>query len=675
MASYGYNRLDLERDAIRLLRLEKGYSAEPLRCELFEAYLSEVDGIPYEALSYTWGDASAKREITVNQQPLTITANLETALRALRLPQQDRLLWVDAICIDQSSDVEKSHQVGQMRLVYKLAEQVVIWLGPGSEDSDLLMSLGKKLDQHASRSKCWEQEWESIVVANGGPATDMFRRAYLALEELLARPWFRRVWIVQEVASARTAVVLCGAKYVPARTFAQMPALIGLDKVDTNAQAVLDIMPGPLRQRSWWTSNRDLGTLLRKFRCSQAGDSRDRIYALLGISSDAYSESVIPPDYGADIYTVVQRTISHLLFKDQGPAAPPAPFWGLDDLFDALDDLPHRVLGWYYANESQQQYKIYQAMLSSPTPTDTASLSTRDSPSTSLTTAPSREDKAVVLGIHQKLNGHDFTINLLAVALEQGKHNLVVSLLARKDLKINPKAAPHPLTIAMKKGTHIGAILARDDIDVNGYFDTGDALETPLTMAAKLGRLRTVEWLLGRGDVDVNKKSRCTQNLSLSPLAIASWKGDEAMVKALLSRIDIFTLWDSGKMGLRNNPAWLAARNGHTNVVRILLSPFEDADIEGCIRVAEANESRVPDDVVWEGVDTDTLLQFFPSTVRQTAMLRAAAESTTWKAEQQSSWRKPCIPDSEKQTEPFRGQDDQKSSGKSMKEIIEKERP
>lgn len=330
MASYGYTRLDLEGDAIRLLRLQKGYSAEPLRCELFQAYLHEVDGIPYEALSYTWGDASSKREITVNHQPFSITANLNAALHALRSPHQDRLLWVDAICIDQASRTEKSHQVGQMRLVYKLAEQVIIWLGPSSQDSDLLMSLAKTLDIHASRTKDWEQEWKSIEVANGGPATEVSCRAYAALEQLLARPYFRRVWILQEVASARSAVVVCGAKRVPARTFAQMPALLGIEKVDPHVQAVLDIMPGPLRQKSWWTSNRDLKTLLRKFHSSRASDERDRVYALLGISSDSYCEKVIPPDYGADIYTVVQRTIYYLLFKDLGPAAPPAPHWGLD---------------------------------------------------------------------------------------------------------------------------------------------------------------------------------------------------------------------------------------------------------------------------------------------------------------------------------------------------------
>lgn len=627
MDSSGYTRLDLERDAIRLLRLEKGYSAEPLRCELFEAYLNEVDGIPYEALSYTWGDASDKREITVNQQPFIITANLNTALQALRLPHQDRLLWVDAICIDQASDVEKSHQVGQMRLVYKLAEQIIIWLGPSSEDIDLLMSLANTLDLHASRTKSWEQEWESIVVANGGPATDMFRRGYAALEELLARPWFRRVWILQEVASARSAVVHCGAKYVKARTFAQMPALMGLERVDTHAQAVLDIMPGPLRHRSWWTSNRDLATLLKKFRSSQAGDPRDRIYALLGISSDAYIETVIPPDYGADIYTVVQRTISHLLFQDRGPAAPPSPFWGLDDFFDALEDLPHRVLGWYYLNESHQQYEMYQAMLSSPTSTSTMSSAPRGLSSPPLITTPSAEDKAVVRGIHGKFNPPAFEGAVLAVALQHNQHDIIKLLLARRSLKIDPKESPHPLMIAMRRGAHVGAILARDDIDINGYFDTGDTLETPLTMAAKLGRLRVVESLLNRGGIDVNKRSNCAGGLRLSALAIASWKGDETMVKILLSHIDINIMWESHRIRERDSPAWLAARNGHTNVVRVLLSQCDGTEVEECMAVAEANQYGIPDDLFWPGVDTSTLLQFFPSTVRQMAALKDEPES------------------------------------------------
>lgn len=624
MASHGYTQLDLGRDAIRLLRLEKGYSAEPLRCELIEAFLHEVDGMPYDALSYTWGDASARREITVNQQSFSITANLETALHALRLPHQDRLLWVDAICIDQASDAEKSHQVGQMRLVYKLAEQVIIWLGPSSEETDLLMSLAKTLDSHASRTKAWEQEWESIVVANGGPATDMFRRAYTALEELLARPWFKRVWILQEVASARSAVVVCGAKHVSARTFAQMPALLGLEKVNSHVQAVLDIMPGPLRQKSWFTSNRDLKTLLKKFSSAQAGDPRDRIYALLGISSDACSEKVIPPDYGADVYTVVQRTISHLLFKDQRPAATPAPFWGLDDFFDALEDLPRRVLGWYYANESHRQYQRYQEIMLGRTSSGTASSAPQGLPSTLLISALSAGDRSFVQGLFDR---DDFDVNrpigsgntALAIALKHSKHDIVAALLAHKNLKLDKNEAPHPLMIAIRQESHVEAIIARNDIDINGYYNTGVTWETPLTMAAKFGRQHIVEVLLGRRDIDVNMKSRCTSDLSLSALGIASWKGDEFMVKTLLSHSNIHTTLNSEEGGVRDSPARLAARNGHTKVVQLLLGHYEGTDVEKCMAVAKANETGFPDDADWEGVDASTLLQFFPSNVRQMA--------------------------------------------------------
>ncbi|KAK2597012.1 hypothetical protein N8I77_012886 [Diaporthe amygdali] len=620
MVLHEYARLDLERDAIRLLRLEKGYAAEPVRCELFEAYLHEIDGIPYEALSYTWGDASAKREITVNQQSFIVTANLDTALRALRSPHQDRLLWVDAICIDQASDQEKSHQVGQMRMVYKFAEQVVIWLGPSTEDSDVLMTLAKTLDLHASRSKAWEEEWESMVVANGGPATDMFRRAYNSLEEMLARPWFRRVWILQEAASARSAVVLCGAKYVHSRTFAQLPALLGLGNVDTHAQAVLDIMPGPLRQKSWWTSNRDLKTLLRKFRSSQACDARDRIYALLGISSDAYSGTVIQPDYGADIYTVVQRTIYHLLFRDQGNAAPPAPFWGIDDFFDALEDLPGRVVGWYLANESHRQYKRYQAMMYFPTSTATASQSL-------LTAAVPARDKAIAQDILDRdavdVNKHDASGNTaLVLALELGKHSIVEMLLARKDLKTDANEAPHPLMIAIRQGAYVEAIIGRDGIDINGYFNTGGTWETPLTMAAKFGRQSIVEMLVTRRDVDVNLKSKCTSELSLSALAIASWKGDESMVKTILCRIDVDTASNSGAMGMSDSPAWLAARNGHKKVVRLFLDRCEGFDAEECMAVAETNNSTIPDELVWESVDSRTLLEFFPSSLRQRVIMK-----------------------------------------------------
>jgi hypothetical protein len=120
------------------------------------------------------------------------------------------------------------------------------------------------------------------------------------LDLLLRRPWFRRVWILQEIANAKKASVWCGTKSVRARTFALAPSLIGI-KPERHCQAVLDIMPGRLQEESWWSESRDLYNLLLKFRESRASDPRDKVYALLGISSDARNTDSLRPDYTKDL--------------------------------------------------------------------------------------------------------------------------------------------------------------------------------------------------------------------------------------------------------------------------------------------------------------------------------------------------------------------------------------
>lgn len=102
-SSYRYKRLDHSTNAIRLLRILKG-AAGPIGCEMSETYLNEVEGVPYEALSYVWGNEESAEKILVDGCEFTVTENLFEALSNLRQPEDDRLLWVDAICIDQSYD-------------------------------------------------------------------------------------------------------------------------------------------------------------------------------------------------------------------------------------------------------------------------------------------------------------------------------------------------------------------------------------------------------------------------------------------------------------------------------------------------------------------------------------------------------------------------------------------
>jgi Heterokaryon incompatibility protein (HET) len=87
----------------------------------------------YEALSYVWGFLSSSESLRCDGKSISITPNLRDALRKLRLVDRHRALWVDQICINQSDKDEKSSQVALMDRIYRMAEQVIAWLGPNPD--------------------------------------------------------------------------------------------------------------------------------------------------------------------------------------------------------------------------------------------------------------------------------------------------------------------------------------------------------------------------------------------------------------------------------------------------------------------------------------------------------------------------------------------------------------
>lgn len=134
--SYRYFPLASPRH-IRLLALRPAFTdAQPIICSLKEVSLDDYDGEgasprPYEALSYTWGARTGTIPILCDGKTLLVTPNCESALRHLRQMFKDRLLWIDAACINQQSVEEKNVQVPLMGEIYSAATRAVIWLGPG----------------------------------------------------------------------------------------------------------------------------------------------------------------------------------------------------------------------------------------------------------------------------------------------------------------------------------------------------------------------------------------------------------------------------------------------------------------------------------------------------------------------------------------------------------------
>ncbi|KAE9376366.1 HET-domain-containing protein [Stipitochalara longipes BDJ] len=325
MAVYNHTSISLQGPALRLVRLLRGIPLDSIRCEIFDAWLTESEGgiIPYQALSYTWGSTENAAEIIIKDCKMSVTENLHSALLHLRLEDIDRILWIDAICINQENLQERAHQVQQMGDIYRKAEEVLIWLGQATKETDIAMDsmsqLHKEITQIGSNWRQSGQTWMNSQLFERLALTGVYkdwRDEYSmrrdGLKVLLRRSWFQRIWVLQEVANARVALVVCGRKSVSAGTFALVPSMIQLP-LDEHCRAVLDIMPGISRKESWWSEKRDLYTLLVKFGGSQATDPRDRIFALLGMSTDAYQDKILRADYTKSDQQVVRDCILFLI--------------------------------------------------------------------------------------------------------------------------------------------------------------------------------------------------------------------------------------------------------------------------------------------------------------------------------------------------------------------------
>ncbi|KAH9207480.1 heterokaryon incompatibility protein-domain-containing protein, partial [Leptodontidium sp. 2 PMI_412] len=126
--SHIYPPLDKSSSKIRLIHLQPRSRNNNIICQLCIVDL-DADDLKYEALSYEWGETNISRSILLNGKEFSVRENLWSALTYLRHDEVERVLWIDAICIDQSDKGERNHQVGLMAQVYSRASRVVVWLG------------------------------------------------------------------------------------------------------------------------------------------------------------------------------------------------------------------------------------------------------------------------------------------------------------------------------------------------------------------------------------------------------------------------------------------------------------------------------------------------------------------------------------------------------------------
>ena len=127
--------------SIRLVEVDPELSSDGKpQIKLFESALSE----DYTCLSYTWGqenDGGGPFPILVNGKTFHVRCNLYIFLHNARRKYLKQRIWIDAICIDQSNEAEKSDQVSRMGEIYNLALRVYAWLGEASRETDLVFAV------------------------------------------------------------------------------------------------------------------------------------------------------------------------------------------------------------------------------------------------------------------------------------------------------------------------------------------------------------------------------------------------------------------------------------------------------------------------------------------------------------------------------------------------------
>lgn len=205
-----YQPLDPARKEIRLLEFHEDFpiavSDQPLACNMTVFSLSGVDRPPYYAVSYTWGDSSLRRKITVNGLQFWAPQNAEVALRNLHSKvscDKPIRLWIDSICINQESKAERSQQVTIMGNIYFYAHEVLVWLRPDDgTTAEAVRSFELIMAQCRAETDNLTKFHEVMYLKVGlGGYYNPFGSSSLpedihraSLKSFFSCPWFNRLW-------------------------------------------------------------------------------------------------------------------------------------------------------------------------------------------------------------------------------------------------------------------------------------------------------------------------------------------------------------------------------------------------------------------------------------------------------------------------------------------------
>ncbi|KAI1119815.1 heterokaryon incompatibility protein-domain-containing protein [Nemania abortiva] len=365
-AAYEYKAIAAPR-TIRLMHLQPGTETDPIHLSLVTTTLDSAPD--FEAISYCWGSSQEERQVTCNGATLHITNSLFTGLIHFRHADRPRILWADAICINQADTVEKSGQVQLMPHTYSQSTRTLVWLGVANDPTFGSISPSVAALIHGALELLPEFDPENSVEMATTAQTlyhdsrrlrdegkpNLIDHDWEPLAQLLSRPWFFRKWVVQEVVLAKEVVLYAGGGVeVPWPNLAKLAFSMEGMGVQTllNLEGKEMLLRSAIRPLHCVTNilmvqvYRHSGTLVDgvmntiDFGCT---DSRDHVYSLLSLGAIG---PTILPDYSASISEVFIRFAIAMIVEGQSlkllSLAPDrATFWRSDT--ERLEGLPSWV--------------------------------------------------------------------------------------------------------------------------------------------------------------------------------------------------------------------------------------------------------------------------------------------------------------------------------------------
>jgi hypothetical protein len=285
----------------------------------------------YIAFSYVWG-SEKHSEISISGRSLLVTNNLYEALKAF-CPGNDPIprgltgfnqsyLWIDAICIDQTNLEERGKQVLRMGDIYSKAALTMAWLGGTYDDSNIAFDIIEKLGNTSP-----EQSPLEFMRALLPKPED--KTSWLALDRLFDRPYWQRVWIRQELVLSENMRFACGDRQCSEmelhNTLFWLHRALNYYTGILQSQGDLALVPNSKDGKKLVMANpgyKELNQVilaktyitdlkirlpllwnLDKSRGARSTDPRDRIFGVLGVSSDA--QLLFPqPGYTASVSMV-----------------------------------------------------------------------------------------------------------------------------------------------------------------------------------------------------------------------------------------------------------------------------------------------------------------------------------------------------------------------------------